>query len=177
MDGYVKSVLHLLPQKVTEHLWKDQAILVITLLNASLIIQKQKNKEATKTKMTYLKMCNRGTDVWKLAQEASLTSNTTKIDCNRFVIKSFFCIIDSMIIKNWAYTHNFHDVVHLVAHCGGKEISTHLIMAATNATYISPEYITKHINIMTEFAKKPLNSTMKGNEFRFYSDETRYHVS
>ena len=41
-------------------------------------------------------------------------------------------------------------------------------MSSKNATYISPEYISKYINIMDEFVKKPLHSTMKGNKF----DET-----
>ena len=52
-----------------------------------------------------------------------------------------------MIIKNWTYNHNFSDVVDLVAHCGGKEISTHLIMAPKNATFMSPEYISESIKI------------------------------
>ena len=116
-------------------------------------------------------MCNRGTDVWKLAREASLASTATKIDCNRFAIKPFFRIVHSMIIKNWAYTHNFH-VVDLISQCGGKEISSHLIMAPKNATYMSPEYISKYVTIMADFVKKPLHSTMKNNEFTFYSDET-----
>ena len=64
--------------------------------------------------MTYLEMCIHGTYIWKLAQEASITLNTTKIDCNIFVIKSFFRIIRSMITKNF---HNFH-VIDRVAHCG-----------------------------------------------------------
>ena len=119
-------------------------------------LKTKRQKEATKNKMTYLEMCNFGTNVWKLAREASLALNTTKIDRNRFIIKSFFCIIQAMIIKNWAYTHNFCDVVDLVAHCGGKEISTHL-MAPKNAKYISPEYISKYSK---KFVKKPLHSTM-----------------
>ena len=77
-----------------------------------------------------------------------------------------------MIIKNWAYTHNFH-VVDLISQCGSKEISSHLIMALKNATYMSPEYISKYVTIMAEFVKKPLQSTIKNNEFTFYSDETQ----
>ena len=73
--------------------------------------------------MTYLKMCNCQTNVGKLARKASLASNTTKIYCNRLVIMSFFYIIHSIIIKNWAYTHNFRYGVDLVAHRSGKEIS------------------------------------------------------
>ena len=118
-------------------------------------------------------MCSRGADVWKLVREASLASTATKIDRNRFLIKSFFRIVHSMIIKNWAYTHNFHDVVDPIGQCGGKEISPHLIIAPKNTTYISPEYINKYVTIMAEFVKKRLHSTMKNNEFTFYSDETQ----
>ena len=46
-------------------------------------------------------------------------------------------------------------------------------MAPKNATYMSPEYISKYVTIMAEFVKKPLHSTMKNNEFTFYSDETQ----
>ena len=67
-----------------------------------------------------------------------------------------------MLIKNWAYTHNFCDVAYLIAHHDGKERYTHLIMAPKNATYISPEYISKYINTMAAFVKKLLHSTMTG---------------
>ena len=136
-------------------------------------LKTKRHKEPTKNKMTYLDMCNCRTNVWKLAQEASLASNTTKIDCNRFVINSFVHIMHSMITKNWAYTHNLCHVVDLVAHCGGKKISTRLIMAPKNVTYVSPEYIIKYINIMAEFIKKPVHSIMQGHKSTFCSDETQ----
>ena len=123
--------------------------------------------------MAYLEMCNCDTDVWKLAQEASLASSATKIDRNRFVIKSFFRVVHSMILKNWAYTHNFRNVFDLISQCGCKEISSHLIMAPKNVTFMSPEYISKHVTIVAVFAKKPLHSTMKNNECTIYSDETQ----
>ena len=135
-------------------------------------LKTKRHKDALSNRTAYLEMCNCGTDVWKLAREASLASTATKINCNRFVIKSFFGIVHSMIIKNWAYTHNFHDVVDLISQCGSKEISSHLIMAPKNVTYMSPKYISKYVTIMAEFVKKPLHSTMK-NEFTFYSDETQ----
>ena len=78
-----------------------------------------------------------------------------------------------MIIKNWAYTHNFHDAVDPISQCGGKEISSHLIMTPKNATYMSPEYISKCVTVMAEFVKKPLHSTTKNSEFTFYSEETQ----
>ena len=46
-------------------------------------------------------------------------------------------------------------------------------MAPKNATYMSPEYISKYVTIMAEFVKKPLHSTMKNNKFTFYSDEAQ----
>ena len=103
-------------------------------------LKTKRHKDALSNRTAHLEMCNRGTDVWKLAREAGLASTTTKIDPNRFVIKSFFRIVHSMIIKNWAYTHNFHDVIDLISQCGGKEISSHLIMAPKNATYVSRIY-------------------------------------
>ena len=48
-------------------------------------LKTKRHKEATKNNMTYLEMCIHGANVWKLAQEASIMLNTTKIDCNRFV--------------------------------------------------------------------------------------------
>ena len=77
-----------------------------------------------------------------------------------------------MIIKNWANTQNIY-AVDLVAHCGGKEIFTHLIMTPKNTTYISPEYTGKYINNMAKFVKKPFHSTMKGNKLTFPRDETQ----
>jgi hypothetical protein len=77
-----------------------------------------------------------------------------------------------MIRKNWAYTHNFQDVVKLVAECGGNEIQTHLLTAPKNATYLSPEYVSKMIEIMADYVKQPLHSTLKTGNYTFYSDET-----
>ena len=63
-------------------------------------LKTKRHKDALSNRTAYLEMCNRGTDVWKLAREASLASTATKIDRNRFVIKSFFRIVHSMIMKN-----------------------------------------------------------------------------
>ena len=50
-----------------------------------------------------------------------------------------------MIRKNWAHSHNFRDIVELVADCGAKEISSHLLTAPKNAKYLSPLYVSKYI--------------------------------
>ena len=77
-----------------------------------------------------------------------------------------------MIRKNWAYTHSFKDVVELVAECGGKEIQTHLLTAPKNATYLSPEYVSKMIEVMADYVKQPLHSALKTGNYTFFSDET-----
>ena len=92
-------------------------------------LKTKQHKDALSNRRAYLEICDRGTDIWKLAQEASLALTATKIDRNRFVIKSFFRIVHSMIIKKWAYTHNFHDVADLISQCGGKKISSNLIIS------------------------------------------------
>ena len=53
-------------------------------------LKTKRHKDALSNRTAYLEMCNRSTDVWKLAREASLASTATKINRNRFVIKSFF---------------------------------------------------------------------------------------
>ena len=50
-----------------------------------------------------------------------------------------------MIRKNWAHSHNFEDIVELVADCGAKVISPHLLTAPKNAKYLSPLYVSKYI--------------------------------
>lgn len=46
-----------------------------------------------------------------------------------------------MIIKNLSCNHIFCDVAGLVAHDGGKEISTQYIVAPKNVTYVSRIYL------------------------------------
>ena len=79
----------------------------------------------------------------------------------------------TMVCKNWAHTHNFTNVVNLVAECGGTEIKSHLLTALKNATYLSPEFISKMIQIIADYVRIPLLSTLKTcNGFEFYSEET-----
>ena len=44
-------------------------------------------------------------------------------------------------MRNWAYTHSFHDTVDIISQCCGKEIPSHLIMALTNTTDMPPKFI------------------------------------
>ena len=60
-------------------------------------------------------MSNRNANAWQMAFNASLQSGETKRQNNRFKIT--FLIIR----KNWAHSHNFRDIVELVADCGAKE--------------------------------------------------------
>ena len=101
-DEYVKSALHSLLEKLTEHLWKDQDIhwwSLYWMLHWTDHLKIKRHDEDTK-KMTYLELWNCHTIIWELDSKASFASNAIKIDRNRFVVKSFFRIVHSMIIKN-----------------------------------------------------------------------------
>ena len=78
-----------------------------------------------------------------------------------------------MIKKNWAHTHNFQDIVELVAECGGKEVQTHLLSAPKNATYMSAQYIAKYIDVINQYLEVPLLTSLRQNKFAMYNDETR----
>ena len=87
------------------------------------------HKLFVKNKPCVKEMSNRNGNVWQMAFNASLQSGETKCQNNRFILKCFFKITFLMIKKNWAHSHNFGDIVELVADCGAKEISSHLLTA------------------------------------------------
>ena len=117
-------------------------------------------------------MSNRNVNVWQMAFHASLQSSETKRQYNCFILKCFFKKIFLMIRKNWAYSHNFRDIVGLVGDCGAKEISSHLLTAPKNAKYLSPLYVSKYIETMSNYMKQPLLENMRSNLYSFYTDET-----
>ena len=55
-----------------------------------------------------------------MAFDASLQSSENKRQNNCFILKCFFKITFLMIRKNWVHSHNFRDIVELVADCGAK---------------------------------------------------------
>ena len=103
---------------------------------------------------------------------ASLQSGETKRQNNCFILKSFFKIKFLMIRKNWPYSHNFRDIVELVADCGAKEISSHLRTAPKNAKYLSPLYTSKYNETMSNYVKEPSLENMRSNSYSFYTDKT-----
>ena len=117
-------------------------------------------------------MSNRNANVWQMEFNASLQSSETKRQNNRFIFKCFFKITFLMIRKNWEHSHNFRDVVELVADCGAKEISSHLLTAPKNAKYLSPLYVSKYTETMSNYMKQPLLENMQSNLYSFYTDET-----
>ena len=76
-----------------------------------------------------------------------------------------------MIRKNWAHSHNFRDIVELVADCGAKEMSSHLLTALKNAKYLSPLYVSKYTGTISNYIKQPLLENMHSNLYSFYTDE------
>ena len=71
-----------------------------------------------------------------------------------------------------ARTHNFRDIKELVADCGTKEISSHLLTALKNAKYLSPLYVSKYIETMSNYMKQLLLENMGSNLYSFYTNET-----
>ena len=106
-------------------------------------------------------------------QEAALSKKIYVTATNHFVIKSFFQITWLLIKKNWAHSHNFKSIVELVAASGGEEIKKNLLHAPQNANYMSPEYISKYIQIMDDYIKLPLFASLRtSGPFTFFNDET-----
>ena len=106
-----------------------------------------------------------------MLREGSLANETIKTKNSRFIIKSFFRITHLLVMKNWAHTHNFPDLVQLIAAC--KEIRPHLLSGPANATYLSPDYIVKYINIIYEHVILPLLESLRRGHFSFHSDVNR----
>ena len=92
---------------------------------------------------------------------------------NLFVIKSFFRVIHFLIVKNWAYTHNFKDLVDLISQCGGMEVRKHLDFGPRNAQYTSPEYVGKFVTVINDYIELPLLASLRSKCFTFYNDESQ----
>ena len=105
--------------------------------------------------------------------EASLTSKINKTNTNRFVLKSFLGITHLLVKQNWAHTHNFKNVVDLVAECGGKELQTHLLTASKKALYILPDSVAEYIDIMNEYMSASLLASLRTGKYTLYNEETR----
>ena len=107
-----------------------------------------------------------------MAFNASLQSGETKRQNNCFILRCFFKISFLMIRKNWAHSRNFRNIVELVADCGAKERSLHLLTARKNAKFFSPLHVSKYIETMSNYMKQPLLENMHSNLYSFYMDET-----
>ena len=125
-----------------------------------------------KNKHFFKEMSHGNANVWQMVLDSSLQSCETKRQNNRFIFKFFFKITFLMIRKNWAHSHNFRNIVELVADCGAKEISSHLLTAPKSAKYLSPLYVSKYIETMSNYMKQPLLENMRSNLYSFYRDET-----
>ena len=129
--------------------------------NANRHLQTLHRKDAVSNNLAFNNPSKRWTDVWKLLQEAALSTEISVTTTNHFVIKSFFRITWLLAKKNWADSHSFKSVVEFVAACGREEIKKHLLHAPENANYMSPEYISKYIQIMDDHIKLPLLASLR----------------
>ena len=125
-----------------------------------------------KNKQYFEEMSNRNTNAWKMAFNASLQSGETKRQNDCFILNCFFKMTFLMISKNWTQSHNFRDIVELVADCSRKEISSYLLTAQKNEKYLSPLYVSKYTKTMYNHTKQLLLEKMRSNLYSFYTDET-----
>ena len=89
-----------------------------------------------KNKQCFEEMSNRNTNVWKMAFNAPLQFSETKRQNDYFILNRFFKMTFLMISKNWTKSHNFRDIVELVADCSRKEIYSYLLTAQKNEKYL-----------------------------------------
>ena len=159
MGGFVKYVAHFLMEtQVTK--------LLLTNLNSS------HHKLSVKGKQFFKEMPNRNNNVCKMAFIASFQSGEIKRQNNGFISKCFFKIKLLMIRKNRAHSHNYRDIIELVADCGAKEISSHLLTAPKNTEYSWPLYVSKYIKTMSNYVKQLLLENIRSNLYSFYTSET-----
>ena len=78
-----------------------------------------------------------------LHEASQIETEINRTNINRFAAKSFFCITHLLVKENWAHTHNFKNVVELIAECGQKQFQTHFLTASKNAKYTLPVYAAK----------------------------------
>ena len=88
-----------------------------------------------------------------------------------FVLKSLFCVIHFLMLKNWAYTHNFKDSVELISQFGGNELCNHLLFGPKNTQYMSPKYISKFTERINDHTEKPLLASLRLSYFTFFNEE------
>ena len=83
----------------------------------ALHLNSNRHKESVPNKQAFNELREKNSDVYKLLVDASLGNVTAMLSQNRFVIKTFFRVAHFMILKNWACTHNFKDMVQLISDC------------------------------------------------------------
>ena len=130
-------------------------------------------KLSVKNKQWFKEISKRNANVWKMTFNASLQSGETKRQNNCIILKCFLKTTVLMVSKNWAHSHNFRDIVKLVADCDAKEISYHFLTAPKNAKYLSPVYVSKHIETCLIIWSNRHCKVCEAIYILFYTDETR----
>ena len=136
-------------------------------------LNSSQQKLSVKNKQWFKEISNRNSNVWKMTFNASLLSGETKRQNNCIILKCFLKTTVLLVRKNWAHSHNFRDIVKLVADCGAKEISYHLLTAPRNAKYLSPVYVSKHLETCLIIWGNRHWKVCEVIYILFYTDETR----
>ena len=116
---------------------------------------------------------NRHTSVYNILVETNLAREIKKTANNRFVLKLLFRVLHFLVLKNWAYTHNFKDLVELISQCGGHELRSYLLFGPKNVRYMSPKNISKFVEVMHDHIENLLLVSLRSSYFTFLNEETQ----
>ena len=139
----------------------------------ALHLNSKRHMDTVKNKQTYKEVQAKYSSVHTLLKEANIAKQLMNENQNLFVIKSFFRVIHFLIVKKWAYTHNFKDLVDLISQCGGMEVRKHLDFGPRNAQYTSPEYVGKFVTVINDYIELPVLASLQSKCFTFYNDESQ----
>ena len=87
---------------------------------ADLHLWSKRHQQLVLNKQAFNEFHAKSTTIYKLLVEVSFANLVDKSNQNCFLMKTFFRIAYFIIMKNWGYTHNFLEVVKLVAVEGAK---------------------------------------------------------
>ena len=132
----------------------------------------ERHQKAAQNIQAFKAIQNRHTSVHNILVAANLASKTKKTANNRFVLKSLFRVLHFLVLKNWAYTHDFKDLMKLISQCERHELCNHLLFGPTNAQHMSPKYISKFTEIMNDHIENLLLASLRSSSyFTFLNDE------
>ena len=90
------------------------------------------HQNAVQNMQAFKALQNKHTSVHNIVVDANLASEIKKTTNNRFVIKLLFRVLHFLVLKNWAYIHNFKGLMKFISQCEGHKLHNHLLFGPKN---------------------------------------------